>query len=477
MNYLLLSFLILNMYSRPRNPPVSNSPLNASFLRRSFAPAPASVPSVRHAGGQQPSPAASNSALDTSSRLAALQSWSKGVKEPGARTNASTILAESKYRPKVKAAKRVSTWTSEFYEKTLADPSYTVLSMKTRQAIDRAALGGLEQSTLQGYGAGLLRFHQFCDDESIPESSRVPASELLICGFAATAAFETRSLSALNTYLAGLRAWHLAQSAPWLGTGSEMLSMAKKGVAKSAPPSSKRAPRQPVTVAHMAALVKGLSIRDSFDIAVKAGACVAFWGIMRLGEVVVATPPSFSREHHASKAARITSDSTRGGVPFLKVTIPWTKTTKNDGADIILNPRPNDPTCPVVALQRHLDVNGRGRGDLSLLAYKSTSESGFTTLRRDPFLARCNEIWKEAGLESLTGHSFRIGGATEMLLQGQAPSVVQKMGRWKSDAFMAYWRSLDEIIPTFVSAGIPREQLKELSEKMERWFRVTELAA
>lgn len=44
------------------------------------------------------------------------------------------------------------------------------------------------------------------------------------------------------------------------------------------------------------------------------------------------------------------------------------------------------------------------------------------------FMARCNEIWAKEGLETLTGHCFRIGRATELLLRGVAPEVVQALG-------------------------------------------------
>lgn len=48
-------------------------------------------------------------------------------------------------------------------------------------------------------------------------------------------------------------------------------------------------------------------------------------------------------------------------------------------------------------------------------------------------MARCNEIWSANGLDSLTSHSFCVGGAMEMLLQGVNPKVVIAQGRWLSD--------------------------------------------
>ena len=61
-----------------------------------------------------------------------------------------------------------------------------------------------------------------------------------------------------------------------------------------------------------------------------------------------------------------------------------------------------------------------------------------------------DEIWGSAGYPRLTGHSFRIGGTTELLLNGVPTDVVKAMGRWSSDAFLRYWRSLEELAPQYV---------------------------
>ncbi|KAG1855606.1 hypothetical protein F4604DRAFT_1932255 [Suillus subluteus] len=58
------------------------------------------------------------------------------------------------------------------------------------------------------------------------------------------------------------------------------------------------------------------------------------------------------------------------------------------------------------------------------------------------FLNRCNEIWVAAGHATMPGHTFCIGGATELLLEGVPPDVVAVQGCWKSCAFLDYWRQI-----------------------------------
>lgn len=122
--------------------------------------------------------------------------------------------------------------------------------------------------------------------------------------------------------------------------------------------------------------------------------------------------------------------------------LPRTK-TKTTGDDVVLVAQTN-PIDPRVALDMHL-LPSRCSDDLPLFAYASSE--GFAILTKPKFLQRCNEIWTAAGYPRTTSHSFRIGATTELLLAGVSPDVVRAMGRWSSDAFHKYWRSLEDLAP------------------------------
>ncbi|KIK96654.1 hypothetical protein PAXRUDRAFT_76958, partial [Paxillus rubicundulus Ve08.2h10] len=66
------------------------------------------------------------------------------------------------------------------------------------------------------------------------------------------------------------------------------------------------------------------------------------------------------------------------------------------------------------------------------------------------FMFRCNDIWVSTGSPSMPGHALHIGGATELLLQGINPDIVATQGRWKSQAFLEYWRRIESILPLFI---------------------------
>jgi hypothetical protein len=67
------------------------------------------------------------------------------------------------------------------------------------------------------------------------------------------------------------------------------------------------------------------------------------------------------------------------------------------------------------------------------------------------FMEMCNQVWSKHGLPRVTGHSFRISGMTALLHNHIDPDVVKQMGRWSSNAFLLYWRNLEEIFTSHTS--------------------------
>jgi len=130
--------------------------------------------------------------------------------------------------------------------------------------------------------------------------------------------------------------------------------------------------------------------------------------------------------------------------------IPWSKTTGADGADIVLT-KINAFNDPVTALRHHLSANATVPDHAPLFAYE-TADGGWAPMTKPWFMARCTEIWDSVGiLDKVLGHGFRIGGATELLLMGTPPDIVAIQGRWKSRAFLKYWRKIELILPIFIS--------------------------
>ena len=98
--------------------------------------------------------------------------------------------------------------------------------------------------------------------------------------------------------------------------------------------------------------------------------------------------------------------------------------------------------------------------DAHIFSYTSTD--GFIALTKPIFLQRCNEIWHALGYPRTTGHCFRIGGTTELLIAGTPPDIIKATGRWSSDSFLRYWRALDDIAPQYIRRlRLPRHRRRQ----------------
>lgn len=298
--------------------------------------------------------------------------------------------------------------------------------------LDRALAHAFAPSTTSTYTYTVKKFLLFCDLEKIPFHLRWPADEFILCAFAASYLGQI-SGSTVKGYLAGIRASHIRHGMLW--QGGARLHYVVNGISNLAPSHSRCPIRPPVNRAMMRMLYDHLNFTSTFDIAVFATASIAFWGQCRLWELLtdsksnIITNPLPTLNHLAFHSTSC------------NLTLPWTKTTKKKGATVVLTHQ-QPPLSPIFALQLHI-ASSKLDGLTSLCSYRSHDH--IIPLTRSAFLSRYNTVWHSQGLPRFTGHSFRIGGTTELLLAGVHPDVVRALGRWSSDAFLVYWRSLSDL--------------------------------
>ncbi|KAF7305005.1 hypothetical protein MKEN_01215300 [Mycena kentingensis (nom. inval.)] len=374
-------------------------------------------------------------------------------------------IEDSNLRPHVLAKDRIRLWKTPWGIRN----DELVRSKLPDGVIDRtlaAIHAAWAPKSTSSYAAGLLRFTQFCDEHGVSEEDRMPASHVLLSAFVAQNAGSV-SGDAVGNWLSGLKAWHDANGAPWYG--NERWVKLTKRTAEKMGSGFKREQRGPVTTKHLRALRAALNLNKPQDAAIWATATAAFWGCRRLGEVTVPSAQKFDPKYHATRSAtttRVNTDSNTSGTTIL---IPWTKSTKERGGKIILADR-DDELCPEKARQNHLRVNASVPGDAPLFAYEAGRKK-WSVLTKDAFLARCHHIWKNAGLLAVAGHSFRIGGSTEMLLAGVPCNVVAATGGWTSLAFLLYWRRLEHIVLLHVGKAYDKKRVEEVSNDFEQ-FRI-----
>lgn len=148
--------------------------------------------------------------------------------------------------------------------------------------------------------------------------------------------------------------------------------------------------------------------------------------------------------------------------------IPWTKTTKEVGASVVLTAQEHSLLCPIAALQNHLTINASIPPSFALFAY-TVSSGHFKNLLKHEFLAFVTDIWSSAGLAHVLGHSFCIGGATELPLAGVPPEVVAAIGGWTSLMFLLYWHRMEEILPMSTSKAYKKSHFDNLASIFEQF--------
>jgi hypothetical protein len=218
-------------------------------------------------------------------------------RKPRTSKNPKNSIAPSVFRPHVLARDRITAWKSP-HALTARKALLNKIPPSHADRLEEVFTSAVVTRTRENWGAGLLRFHQYCDTLSIAEIDRIPASERLLCLFVANCGAGRVSESCISNWLAGLHRYHIIHGAPWFG--GEALALVKRGAANLVPPGSRCPRRQPVTQKHLLALRDNLNLSNAFDAAVYATATTAFWACCRLIELVVPSRHAFDPLYHVT---------------------------------------------------------------------------------------------------------------------------------------------------------------------------------
>ena len=189
-------------------------------------------------------------------------------------------------------------------------------------------------------------------------------------------------------------------------------------------------PRLPITIIILQQIILALNTTvPSFSHRklLKAMFIVAFFGLMRVGEITMST----------DKVVPLELKQLRLSPTQAIITITKFKHNKSmRPVDIPLPRQLITLICPVEALQDYLSYRGLKPGPLFTL-------SGLSPVPRQFFIKHLRNALSFCGypLERYKSHSFRIGGASYYADLGFSDAQLRLLGRWGSDAFLVYIRA------------------------------------
>ena len=311
-----------------------------------------------------------------------------------------------------------------------------LLEDKINKAIRASLKESAGKDSRTKYKSNIKQYFNFCADNKIPIEEVSPAKEDILCYFASS--FKGKmSGKTVRRKIGSIKTWHIREKKPWYG--GEKLTRVLKGIDKATPASSIKEARPGVKPKWLEYLATDLNPKLGLHAAVKGAADSSVFSQLRLGEILPSTKSIKKYNFNWLPAVKHFRYSPENDTTLLR--LPRTKTELH-GTDVVI-PKQKGSINPIESIRNHIRTNKLAPED-PLFAYRN-QKGELVALTKAEFLKTCNSIWKKKGIQRITGHSFRIGGTTYYLLQGVNPDVVKKLGRWKSDAFLRYWRSLDKL--------------------------------
>lgn len=159
----------------------------------------------------------------------------------------------------------------------------------------------------------------------------------------------------------------------------------------------------------------------------KAMFLTAFYGFLRIGEMTT-SPHCLARSN-----VSIEEDA-------MVIIFPHFKHSGGQIARIQIERVIDAPKyCPVNAVEVYLSQRGQNPGPLFMQEGRPIS--------RHEFSVALNNALSFAGVSSkvIKSHSFRAGAASYWASKGASDAQIRLWGRWKSDAFKSYVRSLPNL--------------------------------
>lgn len=281
------------------------------------------------------------------------------------------------------------------------------------------------------YRRATLKFAKFSLD-SLHKSQFFPVSINDLILFASSLFMQTFSPATIQTYVFGV--CYVNNLLTGINHAkSFLLQKTLQGIKRQGAPQT---PRQPITIDVLHSLLRSISASSDqpYDkLLYQAMFTLAFHCFLRVGEFTVRDQ---KQHNNILQLGDLTFTTVDVDQVALQLTLRFYKgNTGRTPFHIIVRRYPSSPWCPVSILRNFLAVRGSSPGALFCHPYGRS-------ITRSEFSSNLTRYLTVIGLHgaNIKPHSFRIGAATTACANGVSDDNIQRLGRWKSDAYKKYIR-------------------------------------
>lgn len=191
-----------------------------------------------------------------------------------------------------------------------------------------------------------------------------------------------------------------------------------------------RAPITELILARICSVLPEICFSNYECILFKAAFVIAYYGLLRVGEIVFTNPLQANRP-------LLRTDVWLGeGANVLFISIRVSKTNQSGHPTILRIPLASSATiCCVTVVKQYMRF--RPEGTLYFFCHQNGHP-----LKRSQFSSILAKAVKKLGLPMhlYATHSFRIGRATDLAARGYSSAAIKLLGRWKTGAVTRYIR-------------------------------------
>ncbi|KAI7941562.1 hypothetical protein MJO29_013636 [Puccinia striiformis f. sp. tritici] len=244
------------------------------------------------------------------------------------------------------------------------------------------------------------------------------------------------SSSTLTKYIFGLQAWHLLHLKKYPDSSKQAVGILPRSSAHADAKLLAKPKKGAIHLSHLVLLAQTLANGNPFQKALFDLALVTFWGMARISELTYNTPRGPLRKTSSVLVSDLMFERVTNAV-VATLAVRRAKTCIPGGIQFLaLRSFPN-MLCPVRALQRRL--NKAKDQEASLFGYYDTDGTRIH-LTKMVVCHALSAIWTANGCTGISGHSFRVGGASFKNAIKTPIKDIRLLGRWTSDCYLLYLR-------------------------------------